>query len=164
MRVSLPRRSGGSATAPPDHEDRRLEQEVQRQAEDPRAHQVAARCRDRYGVVVRDGLDVDVAATEALRRELAARRLWLAAVATERSAYLDGAVSTRRICPLSPLDAGRAGFGEGVIVELLGPSGAPLRAWVVVDGTVAAGTVPLDDLGRRVLGVVPGAPLQVRPL
>jgi N-methylhydantoinase B len=142
-----------------------LERPIERVLSDLREGYIsAARCRDRYGVVVRDGLDVDVAATDALRRELAARRLWLAVVATERSAYLDGAVSTRRICPLSPLDAGWAGFGEGVIVELLGPSGAPLRAWVVVDGTVAAGTVPLDDLGRRVLGVVPGAPLHVRPL
>jgi len=41
---------------------------------------------------------------------------------------------------------------------------APLRAWLVADADVAAGRVPLDPLGRRVLGVAAGGPLHIRPL
>jgi hypothetical protein len=55
-------------------------------------------------------------------------------------------------------------FTDGTIVELVGRGGAPLRAWVVVDEAVRAGTLPLDALGRRVLGVDAGASLHVRPL
>lgn len=142
-----------------------LERAVERVLSDRREGYVSPdRCRERYGVVVATGGEVDVAATEALRRDLAARRLWLTVVATEDGLYLRAGVSMRRICPLSPADAAREGFGDGAIVELLGPGGAPLRAWVVVDRAVEAGTVPLDPLGRRVLGVNAGAPLYVRPL
>jgi len=81
-----------------------------------------------------------------------------------RHLYLRGAVSMRRICRLSPADAAGQGFTDGAIVELVGPGGAPLRAWVVIDHAVQAGTVPLDAIGRRVLGVDAGAPLHVRPL
>jgi N-methylhydantoinase B len=142
-----------------------LERAVERVLSDRREGYVSAdRCRERYGVVVTSGGDVDVAATEELRRRLAARRLRLAVVATEGDLYLRGAVSMRRICRLSPADAAGPGFNDGAIVELVGPGGAPLRAWVVIDRAVQAGTVPLDALGRRVLGVDAGAPLHVRPL
>jgi hypothetical protein len=70
----------------------------------------------------------------------------------------------RRICRLSPADAAGPGFDHGAIVELVGPVGAPLRAWVVIDRAVQTKTVPLDALGRRVLGVDAGALLHVRPL
>ena len=142
-----------------------LERPVERVLSDLREGYVSAdRCRERYGVVVSSGGEVDVAATEELRRRLAARRLRLAVVATEDDLYLRGAVSMRRICRLSPADAARPGFNEGGIVELVGPVGAPLRAWVVIDRAVQTGTVPLDALGRRVLGVDAGASLHVRPL
>jgi len=123
-----------------------------------------AACRERYGVVVRDGLEVDVAATASLRRELAARRLWLTVTATDDTLYLRGAVSRRRICRLNPADAQGAGLADGAIVELVAARAAPLRAWLVADADVAAGRVPLDPLGRRVLGVAAGEPLWVRPL
>ena len=123
-----------------------------------------AACRERYGVVVRDGLEVDSAATAALRRELAARRLWLTVTATDDTLYLRGAVSRRRICRLNPDDAQRAGLADGAIVELVAARAAPLRAWLVADADVAAGRVPLDPLGRRVLGVAAGGPLHIRPL
>jgi N-methylhydantoinase B len=142
-----------------------LERPVERVLSDLREGYVSAdRCRERYGVVVTSGGEVDVAATEELRRRLAARRLRLAVVATKDDLYLRGAVSMRRICRLNPADAATPGFNEGAIVELVGPVGAPLRAWVVIDRAVQTGTVPLDALGRRVLGVDAGAPLHVRPL
>ena len=142
-----------------------LERPVERVVGDLRDGYISpAACRERYGVVVRDGLEVDSAATAALRRELAARRLWLTVTATDDTLYLRGAVSRRRICRLNPDDAQRAGLADGAIVELVAARAAPLRAWLVADADVAAGRVPLDPLGRRVLGVAAGAPLHIRPL
>ena len=142
-----------------------LERPVERVVGDLRDGYISpAACRERYGVVVRDGLEVDVAATAALRRELAARRLWLTVTATDDTLYLRGAVSRRRICRLNPDDAQRAGLADGAIVELVAARAAPLRAWLVADADVAAGRVPLDPLGRRVLGVAAGGPLHIRPL
>ena len=40
----------------------------------------------------------------------------------------------------------------------------PLRAWVVVDPAVPLGQVPADELARHVLGVVPGASLEIRSI
>jgi len=142
-----------------------LERPVERVVGDLRDGYISpAACRERYGVVVRDGLEVDSAATASLRRELAARRLWLTVTATDDTLYLRGAVSRRRICRLNPADAQRAGLADGAIVELVAARAAPLRAWLVADADVAAGRVPLDPLGRRVLGVAAGAPLHIRPL
>jgi len=109
-------------------------------------------CRERYGVVVRDGLEVDSAATAALRRELAARRLWLTVTATDDTLYLRGAVSRRRICRLNPADAQRAGLADGAIVELVAARAAPLRAWLVHDRR-ADGPRAARSARRRVLGV-----------
>jgi N-methylhydantoinase B len=142
-----------------------LERPVERVVGDLRDGYISpAACRERYGVVVRDGLEVDRAATVSLRRELAARRLWLTVTATDDSLYQRGAVSRRRICRLNPADAQRAGLADGAIVELVAARAAPLRAWLVATADVAAGRVPLDPLARRVLGVAAGEPLWVRPL
>ena len=142
-----------------------LERPVERVVGDLRDGYISpAACRERYGVVVRDGLEVDSAGTASLRRELAARRLWLTVTATDDTLYLRGAVSRRRICRLNPADAQRAGLADGAIVELVAARAAPLRAWLVADTDVAAGRVPLDPLGRRVLGVAAGEPLHIRPL
>ena len=142
-----------------------LERPVERVVGDLRDGYISpAACRERYGVVVRDGFEVDSAATASLRRELAARRLWLTVTPTDDTLYLRGAVSRRRLCRLNPADAQRAGLADGAIVELVAARAAPLRAWLVADADVAAGRVPLDPLGRRVLGVAAGAPLHIRPL
>jgi N-methylhydantoinase B len=122
------------------------------------------RGRERYGVVLREDFSVDAAATEALRRELAARRRRLTVVEARRPLYREGAVSRRRICPLSPSDARSLGLRAGDIVELVGRRGAPLRAWVVTDPKGQAGRLPLDPLGCQVLGVSPGEALEVRRL
>jgi N-methylhydantoinase B len=123
----------------------------------------AARCRDRYGVIVRENGSVDDAATEARRRQLAGARVRLRVVDSAEALYAPTSVSRRRICPLSPADAARAGVGAGAIVELVGPR-VPLRAWVVLHPAVASGTVPVDAPGRQILGVDAGQPLQIRPL
>lgn len=142
-----------------------LERPVERVLEDLREGYISAeRCRDRYGVVVRDDLTADLAATEARRHEIGAHRLRLAVTPREDGLYLRGAVSQRRTCPLHPADAERAGLPAGSLVELVGSRGAPLRAWVVLDRSVDPGTVALDALGRRVLAVEVGQSLHVRRL
>ena len=50
------------------------------------------------------------------------------------------------------------------IVELDSGAGAPLRAWVVVDVGVEAGTVPLDARGQAILACRTGMALQMRAL
>jgi len=157
--VLILRSAGGGGYGDP------LERALERVRDDRREGYISDdRCRERYGVVLTAGGDVDAGASAALRRQLAARRVRLAVVATPDDLYLRGAVSRRRICRLNPADAAAGGFAEGAIVELVGPIGAPLRAWVVIDTAVQAVTVPLDALGRRVLGVDAGALLHVRPL
>jgi N-methylhydantoinase B len=124
----------------------------------------SARGRDRYGVVVRDDGSVDEVATRVLREQLRAQRFHLRIVDAAHDLYRAGAVSRRRSCPMSPADAARGAFADGALVELLGAGAAPLRAWIAVDERVRPGTVPLDALGRRVLSVVSGDPLEIRPL
>jgi N-methylhydantoinase B len=107
------------------------------------------RARERYGVA-----PGDAAATRELRARLEAARLRLAPVAAERPLFEDGRVSRRRICPLNPADAARLGAAEGDLVELVGPHGPALRAWVRLDAAVAPGRLPLDERGRGILGVL----------
>jgi N-methylhydantoinase B len=122
------------------------------------------RAREGYGVVIRDDLTVDERLTATLQQRIRRERFSLEVVAVERSLYAAGAVSRRRICPLNPAEAAGAGLGRGDIVELVAPRAAPLRAWVVTDRKVATGTVPLDPMARRALGVGPGERLWIRRL
>jgi N-methylhydantoinase B len=123
----------------------------------------AARCRDRYGVIVREDGSVDDPATEARRRQLAGARVWLRVVESAEALYAPTSVSRHRICPLNPADAARAGVGAGAIVELVGAR-VPLRAWVRLHPAVDSGTVPVDAPGLEILGVDAGRPLHIRPL
>jgi len=157
--VLVLRSAGGGGYGDP------LERPAERVLEDLREGYISPdRCLDRYGVVVRDDLTLDRAATETQRRAMAVRRLRLAVTPSDDDLYLRGAVSQRRTCPLNPRDAERGGLAAGALVELVGSRGAPLRAWVVLDPGVDAGRVPLDALGRRVLGVQAGQSLHVRAL
>ncbi len=116
-----------------------------------------------YGVVL-DGETVDAAASEARRTELRAARLWLQPVDGSGAAYEAIGGGKKRIARLHPGDAARVGIGEDDMIELLRASGAPLRAWARLDATLSPGTLPLDDLGRRILGAADDSPLWVRPV
>ena len=141
-----------------------LERDPERVRADVRAGYVSAeRARERYGVVLGTDGGVDAALTAALRRTLLAGRFVLTVVDVGRALYEPGAVSKRRVCPLNGADAGRAGLSAGDIVELIGVRSV-LRAWVALDGSVGAGTVPLDQLARGVLDLAAGARLQIRTL
>lgn len=124
----------------------------------------AGRARDRYGVVVRDDLTVDEAATAERRRRIAGARVYLTVGAVGGELYAAGRYSRRRICLLNPADAAAVGVTDGGLLELVGRGGPSLRAWARVDTAVEAGTVPLDAIGCGVVGVAAGQPVHVRPL
>jgi N-methylhydantoinase B len=57
-----------------------------------------------------------------------------------------------------------SGLKANQLVELLGRHPAPLRAWVKLDTAVPAGAAPLDEFGRKVLGVEAGMRVRLRTL
>ena len=133
-----------------------------RVAEDVREEYVSREAaHDLYGVALDARGGVDPVATEALRRRLRALRFALPTVEVGDS-YEAGAVSRRRVCRLHPKDAVAAGLAADEVVELDAGHAAPLRAWVRIDPSVAAGTLPIDAYGLAVLKVTAGAPLEIR--
>ncbi len=140
-----------------------LERPAERVAEDVALGYVSARAAERlYGVMLVGGA-VDDAATEQRRAALRAARVRLDAVLVE-DCYRPGPVSRRRICRLNPADATRAGIGEDDLIEIDTRRAAPLRAWAVIDATVAPGTLPIDARGLSILCADAGQPIEVRLL
>jgi N-methylhydantoinase B len=117
--------------------------------------------RDLYGVKLDAKGVVDSVTTEALRRRLREARFTLTAVLVDDS-YEAGAVSRRRICRLHPSDATRAGLEVDDLVEIDARQAAPLRAWLRIDPSIAAGTLPIDQVGLTILKILPGQRLEVR--
>ncbi|MCZ6895801.1 MAG: hypothetical protein O7H40_17375, partial [Gammaproteobacteria bacterium] len=117
-----------------------------------------------YGVVFDTDGRVDPAATRSRRAELKAGRAWLRVVPCETDAYVASGPSRKRVCRLNPRDADAFGLAPDQAIELLADDGAPLRAWLRLDGAVAPGTVPLDEIGRRTLDARDGSIIQIRPL
>jgi N-methylhydantoinase B len=69
-----------------------------------------------------------------------------------------------RTLRLGPAFAAELGVAAGDLVELWGRHPAPLRAWVRLDPEASSREMPLDALGRRILGVAPGDPVELRAL
>jgi N-methylhydantoinase B len=142
-----------------------LERPAEEVVEDIREGYVTARQgRAHYGVLLREDGGLDLAATQALRAEIAETRVRLLVVSYPAPLYAKGRYSRHRICPLSPTDAAALGVEGGAIVELVGRTGPALRAWAMIDPGIAAGTLPLDELAQRVVGTRSGEQLHVRPL
>ena len=142
-----------------------LDRPVEKVAEDYRLGYISgAAMSDLYGVVLVPGAaEVDVLATEALRRRLRDARIRLVP-APEKNSYRAGKVSRHRICRLNPADAEPAGVSQGSLVELDSARAAPLRAWVVLDNDVTVGTCPIDLAGSRMLGLAQGDRIELRRL
>ena len=126
-------------------------------------HVSVARARDGYGVVLTPDGRVDEDRTRARRAELAAARCRLPVRPDDRDAY-EGARGTHRVLRLAPAVASRLGVGPHDLVELRGRHPAPLRAWVKLDEDEQDSHVPLDSLGRRILGVDAGDMVELRRL
>lgn len=121
------------------------------------------RARDGYGVVLTPDGEVDVAGTQQQRETLGAARASCPVIADERDAY-EGRRGRHRIVRLAPALADALGITAGDLVELLGRHPAPLRAWVRIDAEAPANAIPLDALGRRILGVAAGDEVRLRRL
>ena len=121
------------------------------------------RARDGYGVVLTAAGEVDTAATDAQRWALVAARRRFPVVADERDAY-EGRRGRHRVLRVAPALARELRLETGNLVELLGRHPAPLRAWVRVDPDAPEGRIPLDVLGRRILGVSPDDRVEIRAL
>jgi N-methylhydantoinase B len=133
-------------------------------AEDVRGGYVSARAaRTLYGVALRPDGTVDEGATARERARLDAARFRLVAVATQDS-FRATEVSRHRICRLNPADAAAAGFAAEDLIELDTCRTASLRAWVVLEETVARGTVPVDAIGLSILRIAAGDTVELRLL
>jgi N-methylhydantoinase B len=141
-----------------------LARDPERVRDDVAAGRVSpARARDGYGVVFTAVGEVDQDATRARRAGLAAARVRLPVRADEREAYT-GVRGKHRVLRLGPALASRLGVARGDLVELHGRHAAPVRAWVIIDAGERGAEVPLDALGRRMLGVDPGDVVELRRL
>jgi hypothetical protein len=107
--------------------------------------------------------EVDAVATVAERDRRSAARHRFEVVADERPAY-EGRRGRQRVLRLAPTLGRVLGLAAGDLVELLGRHPAPPRAWVRLDDAVTEGQVPLDALGRRMLGVAADDGVQIRRL
>lgn len=121
------------------------------------------RARSDYGVVLGATGEADAGATAALRARIAAAVPQLPIVADETPCY-EGIKGRHRVLRLRPELAARYALRANQLVELAGRNPAPLRAWVKVDETAPADAVPMDDFGRRVLGVATGDRVRLRKL
>ncbi|MBI4242390.1 MAG: hydantoinase B/oxoprolinase family protein [Candidatus Rokubacteria bacterium] len=117
------------------------------------------KARSAFGVALR-GRQVDEAATALLRHELRGRRLRFRLVIAAESS---GAIG-KRVCGLAPEAIARLGVREGEPVEIVGPAGPALRAWVQSAPDLLADSVRLGALARDILRVPEGTALEVRPL
>ena len=138
-----------------------LDREVERVRRDlSEGYITAERARDLYGVVVENG-DVDLDRTQKLRQELRQRRHHFEVVDRGPDDFDERGCRT---CRLTLQAAARIGVSDGDMVEYVGKTTAPLRAWVriVEDGTPTS--VPLGPVGRGILKLTPGDEIWVRRL
>ena len=76
----------------------------------------------------------------------------------------EGGFGRHRVLRMAPAMAAALSLAPGDLVELRGRYPAPLRAWIRVEADAHEGQIALDALGRRILGVLLGDPVEVRHL
>jgi len=142
-----------------------LTREIHRITEDLRAGLISTQAATEiYGVVLKDDNTIDQDASVEHRERLLKARPTLQAAITDFDCYKTVGYSRKRICRINPADAQRFGQTLDNCIEILGPTGTPLRAWIELDESVEAGQLPLDTLGLGVLGAEEGEDVKVRPL
>jgi N-methylhydantoinase B len=119
--------------------------------------------RDDYGVVIGSDGNADVPATALQREHLRGARLRFALVADESPAY-EGIKGRHRVLRIAPTLAARHDLRANQLVELIGKHAAPLRAWIKLDESAPIDALPMDEFGRRVLGVAAGERVWLREL
>ena len=108
--------------------------------------------------------EVDADATRTQRAALAARRRRVPVQADERDPY-EGKRGKHRVLRLTFDLMRQMGLESGGLVEMRGRHPAPLRAWIKEETTAPnREVIPLDTIGRRMLGVEPGDTVEIYPL
>ncbi|KKL55662.1 hypothetical protein LCGC14_2253170, partial [marine sediment metagenome] len=113
------------------------------------------KARNEYGVILSDPETVDVAATEALRKDIAAQRCILAILDTSKwsgDEYAEG----RRWVGINQQAATKHGIVDRAALEIVLTTGAPLRAWARIDGKLPEGGIWLGEQGAKMLNVDTG--------
>ena len=116
-----------------------------------------------YGVLFTGEWEVDVDRTSALRLDMRGQRLRLTVKADETDPYI-GNRGKRRVVRLSEATIIGLGVRVGDLVELMGNHPAPLRCWIEFGEKIEQDICPMDEFGRRVLGVEQAESVWVRPL
>ena len=117
-----------------------------------------------YGVVLIEGR-VDVTETASRRAEIRTSRTLLEVTETAASnAFETVGRGCKRVARIHPDDAAAMNVGGDDMVELMGPGGAPLRAWARVGSGAQPGRIPVDPRGAEILGVSRGDQIRLRPL
>lgn len=112
----------------------------------------------RYGVVVREDGDVDLAGTEAKRASLSEQRLIVGLDAANE----DDVDGPRRRFVISQALAKRLGVADGELIELRGKASAPLRGWARVTDGGSDDAVVIGPAGLRLIGASPGDRVEAR--
>ena len=142
-----------------------MTREIHRITEDLRAGLISMQAATEiYGVVFKDDNTIDQDASIENREKLVKARPTMQAASADFDCYKTVGYSRKRICRVNPADAQRLGQTSDDCIEILGPTGTPLRAWIELDESVEAGQLPLDTLGLGVLGAGEGHEVKVRPL
>lgn len=142
-----------------------LTREIHRITEDLRAGLISMQAATEiYGVVLKDDNTIDQDASVDHRKRLLKARPTLQAAIADFDCYKTVGYGRKRICRVNPADAQRFGQTIDDCIEILGPTGTPLRAWIELDESVEAGQLPLDTLGLGVLGAEEGDDVKVRSL
>jgi N-methylhydantoinase B len=121
------------------------------------------RARERYGVCLLASGDIDHAATEMQRHKLRKERIFLPIEADESDQF-EGWRGRHRVLRISRALADRLNVADADLVELKGKNPAPLRAWIRIAPERTGEQVPMDEFGRRVLGLKPGEAALFRKL
>lgn len=115
------------------------------------------KARNRYGVIIKDG-EICRDETNKLKETLRDGRTYLRVMGWDGEEY-SGA---KRICHISSNSIGVLCINEGDLVELVGPQGAPLRAWIHTLENGAEGVVYLGRMGMEILGVSENESVEIR--
>jgi N-methylhydantoinase B len=114
-----------------------------------------------YGVVLKPDDTVDENATRTRRSAIANGRRFFKVRNDDGAEPYAGAKGKRRILALDPKDAEGLGVRADDLAEMYGKNPAPLRAWVRI-AAGKSGEIPMDEFGRRVLGVKEGDEVLIR--
>ena len=142
-----------------------MTREIHRVSEDLRAGLISNQAaKDVYGAVLKEDGTIDPDTSKEHRAYLLKTRTNMQAVITDLDCYKTIGYSRKRICRVNPADAKCLSQTMNDCIEILGPTGTPLRAWIELDTSVEVGQLPLDTLGLGVLGAQEGDKVQIRPL